>query len=389
MNIGIDIRPLQLSPEISGIGVYLRNLVCEISRIDHQNQYFFLKLKEGKEVEIDLDDGFKWTEIHVPSARLKYLNVLQDPWVLPGIVERHSLDLLHFPSPFELKSHFDLKRHNRKSVLTVYDLTPLFYGDKIFVRKRKMLRPLYLSLLKAVPRAGHIISISENTKKDFVKNLNMSPEKITVIHLGKDESFRKITFGKALKKVREKYNLPNDFILYVGGFSYHKNIFSLLEALALIRLEYRLEIPLVIAGRIDPFFFSELEQKIDQLILKKQVIFTGFVPFSDLPALYNLALAFVSPSLYEGFGLPVLEALACGTPVVCSNTSSLPEVAGDAAVYFDPENITDIAEAIHRTVASEEIQVELQKKGIKRAEKFTWEKTARETLKVYRTLKVQ
>lgn len=383
MKIGIDLRPLQLSPVSSGIGVYIRNLVSALSRIDKENDYYLLALKGRKLPDISISTGFnhQWSFQDWPS--LSYLNVLLDRIYLPRFIKKLSLDVIHFTNPLELKLHFDAREFNDKSIITIFDLTPLIFPEKIFIKKRRILHPLYSKTLKEINLARRVITISENSKEDIRSRLNIDAERISVIYCGKDESFRVIEDEAVLREARRRYDLPEHFILYVGGFSLHKNVFALLEAAASLRKSGMENINLVMAGNTNPLFLKELNKKIRELGLSENARLLGGIPGGDLAPLYNLADLFVFPSLYEGFGLPVLEAMACGCPVACSNVSSLPEVAGDAAAYFDPQNTGEMAGQIKRVLQDRKMQGEMKNKGIERAKDFTWEKAARETLAVY------
>ncbi|MCE1245317.1 MAG: glycosyltransferase family 4 protein [Firmicutes bacterium] len=387
MRIGFDLRPLQLSSSVMGIGVYIKNLVKSISAQDRENRYVFLTV-EGREIpDIDFAPGFDCEFAKVKMTFENQLNIITDKMNIHKVVDQHSLDIVHFTSPFELKIHFDLKQHRKRSILTIYDLTPKFFSDIIFVKKRALLKPVFNHLLSCVPIGGHFLSISENTKKDMVKLMKIPQEKITVTHLGRDELFQPVEDTVFLESVRRKYTLPEHFALYVGGISPHKNLNSLLEALVLLNVEYHINIPLVIVGKADGFHFQALKERVEYLKLTDRVHFTGYVPDEELAALYSQADLFVMPSLYEGFGLPLLEAMACGAPCAVSGTSSFPEIAGSAAVLFDPKNIDSIAEAMHRVLCSDELKAELKKKGPRKAKLFSWDKTASQTIEAYKKMK--
>jgi len=389
MRIGFDLRPLQLSSRVMGIGVYIKKLISNISKIDRDNQYFLLSIRHARFPEVDISPDFQYELIEIPAAFNPYLNVIRDKFALRNIISQYNLDIVHFTSPLELKLHFDLGKYNNSSVLTLYDLTPLFYGDLIFRKKRRLLKPLFYALLRDIKKAGHIVSISQNTKNDLIEKLKIPGEKITVTHLAADDCFRYIDDEYYLKEIKNKYNLPDEFIMYLGGFSPHKNLKSLLEAMVLLHVEYRLDTPLIIAGKKDSFFIPELEKRIWDLQLTERIHFPGFIPAVDLPAVYNLASVFVFPSMYEGFGLPPLEAMKCGTPTIVSNTSSLPEIVDSAAILCDPLDIECLATAMHDVLSSFKISGELKEKGIIRARDFSWEKCARETIDVYKKINIE
>jgi glycosyltransferase involved in cell wall biosynthesis len=227
-------------------------------------------------------------------------------------------------------------------------------------------------------KADKIITVSQNTKDDLVEMFNYNPKKIKVIYNGVDNSYKIIDNKKLISEIKDKYDTGKDFLLYVGNIKPHKNIPVLLKALSNIDKQNKL----VIVGKRDKAY-DEIFDIIDQNNLEDRIIFTGFVPDKDLILLYNAATLFVYPSLYEGFGLPPLEAMACGTPVITSNVSSLPEVVGYAAITVDPYNINGLAEEINKVLGNEVLQKAMIKKGIERAKEFTWEKTARETIRVY------
>jgi glycosyltransferase involved in cell wall biosynthesis len=383
VNIGIDIRPLQLSSANSGTGVYIRSLVSAISRLDRENSFFLLTVRGRKPPALPLSPGFNCQLFPLPCPPIEHLNVLRDRLFLAGELKKLSLNAVHFPGPLEMKLNFDLGRDNAHSIVTMLDLTPLYFRERIFIKRRKLLQPLYFHLLRQAGKAAAIITISENTRKDVIRDMGIPGGRVFTTHLGKSPAFRPIEDPSLLEALRARYSLPERFILYLGGFSLHKNVEGLLAAMEILSSRHSCPAPLVIAGKADPFFQASLAQKIESLGIGSRVFFCGFIPDEDLPGLYNLAKLFVFPSLYEGFGLPVLEAMACGTPVACSGTSSLPEVAGDAALYFNPENPGEIAHAIHQALTVEKTAAEMREKGLAQAEKFTWEKTAGETLELY------
>jgi len=231
--------------------------------------------------------------------------------------------------------------------------------------------------------ADQIIAISNSTKQDLIRYFQVPEEKITVTHLAADECFQPLPFDK-VQVFREKYGLDFPFILYVGTLEPRKNLPTLIKAFYYLKKK-NIHHKLVIAGgkgwKYDPIF-----QTISDLNLIKDIHFTGYVPKEDLPLLYNAADAFVYPSLYEGFGLPPLEAMACGCPVITSNTSSLPEVVGDAGIMINPCDYDKLAEAIDNIISDTDLKIQFSKMGQVRAAQFSWNKCAEETLKIYNDL---
>jgi glycosyltransferase involved in cell wall biosynthesis len=226
-----------------------------------------------------------------------------------------------------------------------------------------------------------IISISHHTKYDMLKHFKIPEDKIKVIHLAANECYKPLKEDE-IYKINEKYSLNHPYILYVGGLEPKKNIPTLLKAFYKLK-KHDVNHKLVITGE-KRWNYKSIFETIDKLNLQKEVIFTGYIPDEDLPALYNAADLFVYPSLYEGFGLPPLEAMACGTPVITSNTSSLPEVVGDAGIMVNPYDIDELTNKMYKVLTNEGLTEELSKKGLERAKLFSWKKCAEETLNTYK-----
>jgi glycosyltransferase involved in cell wall biosynthesis len=266
-------------------------------------------------------------------------------------------------------------------VLTIHDLIFLLFPEYHLPLNKWFLNsfvPLFIR------RADAIIAVSKCTKGDLIRYYSVPSEKIKVIYEGVDARFQPVTEPDALARVRAIYGLPERFILYVGTIEPRKNLSTLLEAYKLLR-EEGLEHRLVIVGR-KGWLYKGFFQRLRELGLEGEVIFPGFVPDGDLPALYSAADLFVFPSLYEGFGLPVLEAMACGTPVIASNSSSLPEVIEDAGIMVDPLDVGALLRAIELILRDERMRREMRARGLEQAAKFSWERAARETLEVYRSV---
>ncbi|MCI0713297.1 MAG: glycosyltransferase family 4 protein, partial [Chloroflexi bacterium] len=266
------------------------------------------------------------------------------------------------------------------TVLTVHDL--IF---KLFPEHHKKLN--YVFLNQAMPlfckRADAIITISESSKRDLVEHYNASPDKIHVIYEAPDPIFRPPT-AEQIDAVRQRYQLPEQFLLVVGTIEPRKNYSRLVEALMRLR-ESHSDLKLVVVGS-KGWLYDEFFGKIAALNATGHVIFPGFIPDEDLPVVYGMATVVVMASVYEGFGLPILEAMACGTPVVCSSTSSLPELGGDVARYFDPYNVDEMVAAIDALLSDSDLRKKLASEGLLHAAEFTWERTARETIDVYNAL---
>lgn len=286
----------------------------------------------------------------------------------------------HPPNVLFVPAHVLPLVHPRSSVVTVHDLGYLYYPGA-----HRLLDRLYLDLSTHYNActAGRVIAVSQATKDDLTQHYGIAPDKITVVYSGCDETMQPVEDDATIERVKARYGIQGDYILYVGTLQPRKNLERLLEAYAMVRKQAgRGEMPcLVIAGRRG-WLYRQIFQRVERLGLETAVVFPGYVPQDDLPALLSGARLFVFPSLYEGFGLPVLEAMACGTPVLCSNSSSLPEVAGNAAFLVDPLYVDGMAEAMNRLLHDGGLRARLVERGLQRVRQFSWDRCARETLAV-------
>ena len=264
------------------------------------------------------------------------------------------------------------------TVMTLYDLSFALFPETHLRVLRWSSNALVPRFLRACDR---IIAISESTKRDAVRLYGIPEEKIVVTHLAAEDRFRPADPDR-VAEVRGRFGLPPRFLLYVGTIEPRKNLDVLLGALLQLKGRGR-DVPLVVAGRLG-WLYDGFLAKIRSLGLESLVLLPGFVPDDDLPALYTAAEAFVYPSVYEGFGIPVLEAMGCGTPVLCSDASSLPEVAGDGGILLPPGDPAAWAEAIARLTEEPALRRELRERGFRQASRFRWEETARRTWEVYR-----
>ncbi len=264
------------------------------------------------------------------------------------------------------------------TVVTIHDLSLKLYPECHPVRRRLLNRPL---MQVAMRQASAIVTVSNSTRRDLLRLHGVPADRVSVVHEAASPAFRPIRDRDQLALVRAKYALPKRFVLYVGTIEPRKNLGRLMEAMALARAA-GMPHHLVCVG---PYGWSsrDLSGLIERLGLTPFVHFTGYVPFEDLPILYNLGEVFVFPSLYEGFGLPVVEAMACGTPVITANSSSLAEIAGDAAVTVDPSSTEALADAILGLATDEERRRDLSTRGLNRSRSFSWAQTAKEMLAVY------
>jgi glycosyltransferase involved in cell wall biosynthesis len=288
-------------------------------------------------------------------------------------------DLLFVPS------HVLPLIHPRRSVVTIHDMGYLYHPEAHTLSQNVYLR---WSTRYNAQSAARVLADSEATRQDLVRHYHIPQEKVTVVYPGRDETLTPITDPAILAAARARYGLTTQYLLYVGTLHPRKNLVRLVQAFAALLSNPASDTPpvpstfqLVLAGQ-KGWLYDEVLAQVRNLGLTDRVILTGYVPDADLAALLSGALAFVYPSLYEGFGFPVLEAMACGTPVVCSNTSSVPEVAGDAALLVDPLDTDALASALHGVVTNEGLRHDLVERGFRQVERFSWQRCARETLQI-------
>lgn len=349
-----------MTPHFPGLGRYAQNLAREMRR--------WLKADEALSVLMAEATAEPVTE-GVPLRCTPF--ELKQQWEVPRALRRLEADLYH--SLYLLMPY----RPDTPTVLSVNDLIPLMRPAESSWRARMFFT---LGLRLALHTAQRVITISEHTRQDLLTRFSYPAHRVQVIPLAADERFGPVGQAKILS-LRETYKLPQRFVLYVGSNKPHKNLVTLIRAWEGVRSDALL----VIAGAWDAHY-PHAKVEAAQRHLEERVRWLGPVPEADLPALYAAAEVFVFPSLYEGFGLPPLEAMACGTPVVCSHASSLPEVVGDAALVFDPHDVMALRAALQRVLEDAALRERLREKGLTQAGRFSWARTAQETLSVYRAI---
>ena len=365
MKIAFDLRRIG-NP---GIGRYMKCLVEAVVKTAPKNEYL-LVLPLGSEEAV----AAYGPNVDRVETEMKYYSV-REQVALPGLLRRHKVDFLHSP-------HFLLPvTCPCPAVVTIHDVIYLACKEDLPSLPGRLYYRAMMAM--AVRSAARIITDSEFSRNDIVARLNADPEKIDVIYPGVDARFARVNDAAELQRIRAKYGIHGDYILYAGIYKLRKNHAGLLQAFQRFLL-HGSRAQLVIAG---PLKEGEaiLRRLAEELGISESVVFTGFVPEADLAALYSAARVYACPSLYEGFGFTVLEAMACGTPVVCSPATSLPEAAGNGALYADPGNAVDFAQALQRAFHDGPMRQELIEKGRKNAESFTWDKAAAQTLAVYQS----
>jgi glycosyltransferase involved in cell wall biosynthesis len=374
MRIGFDLRPFLR--EETGVGVYFRNLLRELASLDRDNEYFLFSSSWKDRFPADKLPPF--SRMHFRDLRLP-VRVLNFLWYKLGRPKLDfffgaRLDLTHSPVPLFLPT-------GGRKVITVCDLFFLEHPELADAEAR---RTFVKRVGRAVERADGVITISEYSRSVILERLRADKARIKAIPLGLDPVFFEEPPAEELAATRRALGLPERFLLFVGAFEPRKNLAGLVEALQIIHGRSE-KIPLVIAGRRGGEYEKVLGL-IRRAGLEEKVRATGYVPEAELRRLYRLAIVFVFPSLAEGFGLPILEAMASGLPVAASRTSAMPEVGGEAAVYFDPSRPEDMASAVIRLLEDQDLRRRLAEKGKARARMFSWTATARRTLDFYRSL---
>jgi len=366
LHIGID--ALFVLPGINeGITTYFRNLLKNLLEIDRRNEYLLFVSKENK--GIFMFDRNRIQEVQCPirgSRRL--LRVFWEQLILPFQMKKYNLDL--FFSPGHVFSIFC----PTPAVMTLHDTYYACYPEN--VSKIELFTWHILNRL-SVRKADKIITVSENAKRNIVKAFKVEEKKVDVIYEASEDCFHTHYSKEEIESIKQKYGLGEKYLLSVAIMRSNKNIARLIEAFNILKMQYHIEHQLVLVGTVSQSFKGSKQ---------KDVILTGYVPQKDIPLLYCGASLLVYPSFFEGFGLPVLEAMASGVPVVAAKETSLPEVIGEAGVLFNPFDIQDIADKVYIVLSDEKLREELIKKGLARVKEFSWRQTAEQTLRIFETV---
>ena len=364
MRIAIDARKLR----DFGIGTYIRNILIELSRLDRETEYVVLCRPDDVGSGDVLGRNFRM----VPETAAAYS--IGEQFRIPLSLAREHVQLVHEP-------HYVLPPLIRcRSVVTIHDCIHLMFPQYLPSR----LAYVYAkgSMWTATRKANKILTVSEASKRDILRFFDIAPEKVVVAPNAIDERFLSPVDPERSDLVKQRYQLDHPFVLYVGNIKPHKNIERLIDAFGRARGRCPENLKLIIIGD-EISKYPALRQSVHKHKLDKHVRFLGFQPMETLATFYRLARAFVFPSLYEGFGLPPLEAMACGAPVVTSNVSSLPEVAGGAALLVDPYDADAIAHGIVQAVTDEALRADLIARGYERARSFSWTQSVRKIHEIY------
>jgi glycosyltransferase involved in cell wall biosynthesis len=364
LRIAIDARKLR----DYGIGTYVRNLLRHLSRIDSKTEYVLLCRAQDCGVVEELGENFR----AVPEPARPYS--ASEQLRIPLDLRREGIDLFHAP-------HYVLPPLTPcKSVVTIHDCIHLRFPQ--YLPNRLAYAYARSSLWFATHRSNRVLTVSEASKRDILRYFRVPEGKIDVIYNAIDERFGEPPAPEEIERVRDRYQLNAPYILYAGNIKPHKNLERLIEAFHMLRRGDLEHVKMLIIGD-EISKYATLRRAVHKYKLHKHVRFFGFVPDKTLAVLYRLARAFVFPSLYEGFGLPPLEAMASGTPVITSNLSSLPEVVGDAALLIDPYDADAIADAMRRVLLDSDLREDLRHRGLRRVPEFSWDRSVRRVREIY------
>ena len=364
MRIAIDVRAATRQP--SGVGIYTRTLVAALARREEDDRYLLLS-NRPVQLETQLPDNFDVLDQPYPIGNL---------WLqthCPTILRRQNIDVFHgtnFLAPL---------RGSCPVVLTIHDLSSFLFPELHTWRNNLVQR----SLPWMIKRAARIIAISENTKRDLISHLHAPEEKIRVVHNACPPCFEIPDDRATRERIKRELHLPERYFLFVGTLEPRKNLGFLLEAFARFTERNAGATKLVLAGT-DGWGSQEIRAKHQRLGLGERVVFTGYIEQSKLPAVYRGAQALIMPSVYEGFGLPLVEAMTCGTPVVAAANSALPEVVGDAAVLVDNHDVQQLAEMLVLIDQDETVRIKHSQAGLELAKRFRLDNFAAATYEVYR-----
>lgn len=368
MRIGIDARLYREA----GVGRYIRNLIYHLQRLDCQNEYFVFLLEKDY-VELKYGKNFQKVRADIGWYGL------EEQINFPGLLKKYKLDLAHFP-------HFNVPVfYKGKFVVTIHDLIHQHFqmrrattrGALVYEFKKRGYSYIFA---RALEKSERVITVSEYVRRELVSKCSVPDGKIVVTREAAEEKIADLARtikGREVYDVLSKFGVRKPYLFYVGNAHPHKNVESLVRAFLQLKKKYG-DLSLVLSGH-DHYFWGKLRAENNF----PGIVYTGYVSETELVALYKSAKVFVMPSLEEGFGIPILEAMACGAPVAASAIASLPEVGGDACAYFDPSDVGDIVKQVDRVLSDKEFGHELVKKGDARWKQFSFRKMAKQTLEVY------
>lgn len=367
----------QIPVQRVGVGNYAYNLVKELYDIDKENTYYIVVQDDDGSLDVFQCDRIRLIRVKHGLFRKLVFRLLLEQVYFPYLVLKHRIDLVH-----SLHYSFPLVTFGAQRLITVHDMTYFTVPDLLVNTKRLYLK-FFINLSTRV--RSRLICVSEYTKDDLVRITGVDPRKCTVITLGRSEIFRPGISAGEIESTKKKYGITAPYFLFIGTIEPRKNIKKLItvfQEFSKVHDHYQL----VIVGK-KGWHYEDVFELVSAQRLSGKVIFTGYVEEEEKPVLLNGCEVFVYPSVYEGFGIPILEAISCGAPVITSNISSMPEVAGDAAILIDPTNEEELLQAMLRLTADPAMKQELKEKGFLQAQQYTWRNTAEKTLQSYREYK--
>jgi len=370
MKIGIDGRAAKWY-QGTGIGTYTNQLILSLNNTDFDNNYLIF-MPQCDSIN-NLKSNFKTELVESTSS-----NSFWDDVNVPNILNNADIDLYHVP-----QNGVGLSENIKcKKVITLHDIIPLKMPETVSDRYLKIFND---ELPKILDNCDGIITVSNFSKNDIAKEFNFPSENIYVTPLAAEDIYRPMSKCNSKDLITKKYGIQEDFILYVGGFSPRKNILGLIEAYSNLPVKLKKTFKLVITGKKGPSYYK-YKSRAEELQVSNNVIFTDFVPIEDMPLFYNATEVLVYPSFYEGFGLPPIEAMACGTPVIASNVTSLPEVCYESALFINPNDIDSLSYDIERVLSNSLLRLTMVKKSLTRSKDFSWNKTALDTISAYESI---
>jgi glycosyltransferase involved in cell wall biosynthesis len=368
MKIGIDSRAAKWYRG-TGIGTYSYQLINSLNKIDKFNDYL-LFMPNNSCCDVNFNSNFS-----IRNITQDMQGNFWDEVNIPNILKSEDIDIYHVPQngiglPNEKTCPF---------VITLHDIIPYKMPETVGER---YLEIFLREMPKIIPLCDGIITVSNYSKQDIVKAFNFPEEKIFVTHLANEDIYVPLKKSYCKDFIAKYYSIEDDFILYVGGFSPRKNIVGLIQAYSKLKAK---NTKLVIVGSQGKSY-NLYKSTAEKYNVSNDVIFPGFIPLEHMPIFYNAARLFVYPSLYEGFGLPPIEAMACGTPIIASNTTSVPEVVKDAGILINPYDIDELTKSMEKVLEDSSLRKELINKALLRSSEFSWLKTAKTTLDAFKTI---
>lgn len=368
----IAINTLSLNKTKAGMGNYIYHLIHNLALLDKKNHYHIFVSDRNKKFFKLKQENFRVINIGKIVTK-KCARLIWEQLFLPAYIKKHRIDILHSPGfvlPFLSRT---------KNILTIADMTFITHP-----KVHTLLKRMYFGFLMpySIKKADKVIAISESTRRDILGTVKVDPEKIGVTHLAVGRKFKALNKEKCRKHIKDKYKIDSPFVLFVGMIEPRKNLKRIFHAFTQLKEDTKMPHKLVVVGK-KGWMYKELFNMVKELGIKKEITFTGYVPDEELVRFYNAADTFVYTCLYEGFGIPILEAMACGCPVITSNISSMPEVAGDAAILVNPQKTGEIACAMKKIINDKELQKRMQRKSRLQCSKFSWKQTASKTLLFY------